>query len=182
MKFIGASYISSYFFSKRSFDFVNNKSISYNIYSCIIQIVKDHVVFWPVFLPLPVKYRVGERDRKLHYQHHFHSNQHTRNCLAKWTFVRSFTPNIPVVNLVMFSAKMEPFLRCHLESRGQNLEHRFQNLTGVISKLTKSWEVENLVLFFEQLLLRRVEMLWLRSWKESLQKADTSSKRREAES
>lgn len=106
MKFIGASYISSYFFSKGSFDFVNNKSISYNIYSCIIQIVKDHVVFWPVFLPLPVKYRVGERDRKLHHQHHFHSNQRTRNCLAKWTFVRSFTPNVPVVTLVMFSAKM----------------------------------------------------------------------------
>ena len=51
MKLNETSYILSlsYFLSKGSFHFVNNKSISYKIDSYIIQTVKDHgknVVFW----------------------------------------------------------------------------------------------------------------------------------------
>ena len=41
MKSNEANYILSYFLSKGSFHFVNNKGISYKIDSCIIQTVKD---------------------------------------------------------------------------------------------------------------------------------------------
>ena len=42
MKLNEASYILSYFLSKGSFHFVNNKSVSCKIDSSIIQTVKDH--------------------------------------------------------------------------------------------------------------------------------------------
>ena len=78
------------------------------------------------------------------------SNQRGRNCLPKWTFVRSFAPDF----LDVFGQN------CNLLwPRGQSLERRFQNLKGLTSHYKKSWEEANLVLFFGQILQRRVQTL-----------------------